>query len=130
MSHSRCFSCMDELSGQTCPTCGLAADVLVVDNPLYLPAGITLNNRYLIGKAIGFGGFGVVYIACDTNLDVRVAVKEFLPKDLAGRSGDHLSLIPYAGGGGDELAYGIQKFMEEAKALAKFQDHPGHRHSV
>lgn len=124
MSHSRCLYCMAELSGQTCPTCGAAVGALI-DNPFYLPTGITLNNRYLIGKVIGFGGFGVVYIAFDTNLDVRVAVKEFLPKDLAGRSGDHLSLIPYAGGGGDELAYGIQKFLEEAKALAKFQDHPG-----
>ena len=124
MSSARCLSCMAELSGSTCSTCGASVSALV-DNPLYLPAGITLNNRYLIGRAIGFGGFGVVYLACDTNLDVRVAVKEFLPKDLAGRSGDHLSLIPYAGGGRDELAYGIQKFLEEAKALAKFQDHPG-----
>ena len=121
---TRCFTCMAEISGPTCPTCGATAGS-IVDNTLYLPAGITLNNRYLIGKTIGFGGFGVVYLAWDTSLDVRVAVKEFLPKDMAGRSGDHLSLIPYSGGGAGDLEFGIKKFLEEAKALARFQDHPG-----
>ena len=121
---TRCLSCMAEMTGSTCPTCGVVAGSLV-DNPLYLPAGIILNNRYLIGKTIGFGGFGVVYLAWDTNLDVRVGVKEFLPKDMAGRSADHLSLVPYSGGGTGDLEFGIKKFLEEAKALARFQDHPG-----
>jgi len=115
---------MSELTASPCPACGADPGSLP-DNQLYLPPGITLNNRYLIGKVIGVGGFGVVYLGWDTNLDVRVAVKEFLPKDIAGRSNDHVSLIPYANKGTDDLQYGIQKFLEEAKALARFQDHPG-----
>jgi serine/threonine protein kinase/uncharacterized RDD family membrane protein YckC len=95
------------------------------DNTLYLPQGYILNNRYLIGKVIGVGGFGIVYVAWDTNLDIRVAIKEFLAKDYAARSADHVSLTPYAGNAREEHALGIEKFVEEAKALAKFQDHPG-----
>lgn len=121
---TRCLSCMSELTSSSCPVCGTALGSLP-DNQLYLPPGTTLNNRYLIGKVIGVGGFGVVYLGWDSNLDVRVAVKEFLPKDIAGRSNDHVSLIPYSDKGTDDLQFGIQKFMEEAKALAKFQDHPG-----
>ena len=63
------------------------------DNQLYFPSGVTLNNRYRIGSVLGMGGFGVVYEALDTNLNVRVAVKEFLPKDIAGRARDHLLTI-------------------------------------
>jgi len=124
MSQPRCLSCMSELTASPCPACGADPGSLP-DNQLYLPPGITLNNRYLIGKVIGVGGFGIVYLGWDTNLDVRVAVKEFLPKDIAGRSNDHVSLIPYSSNGRDDLQYGIQKFIEEAKSLAKFQDHPG-----
>jgi serine/threonine protein kinase/uncharacterized RDD family membrane protein YckC len=92
---------------------------------LYLPQGHVLNNRYLIGKVIGVGGFGIVYVAWDNNLDVRVAIKEFLAKDYAARSTDHISLTPYTGSAKEEHTLGIEKFIEEAKALAKFQDHPG-----
>jgi serine/threonine protein kinase len=84
-----------------------------------------LNNRYLIGKVIGVGGFGIVYIAWDNNLDIKVAVKEYLPKEYASRSNDHISILPYTGGAKDEYSIGAEKFLDEAKALAKFQDHPG-----
>ena len=121
----RCYSCLADMSGgATCPTCGWQSGQ-EPDNNLYLPQGYVLNHRYLIGKVIGSGGFGVVYIAWDNNLDIRVAVKEFLPKELAARSHDHVSLTPYTGNSRDDYSFGVEKFLDEAKALAKFQDHPG-----
>lgn len=121
----RCCSCLADMAGgATCPACGWQPG-REPDNNLYLPQGYMLNNRYLIGNVIGSGGFGVVYIAWDNNLDIRVAVKEFLPKELAARSHDHVSLTPYTGNSRDDFSFGVEKFLDEAKALAKFQDHPG-----
>lgn len=125
-SPNRCYNCMSITADATsaCPSCGWTQEN-EPDSTLYLPMGYLLNNRYLIGKVIGVGGFGIVYVAWDSNLDVRVAVKEFLAKDYAARSTDHISLTVYSGGAREEHNLGIEKFIEEAKALAKFQDHPG-----
>ena len=75
----------------TCPSCGWSASVHP-DNSLYMPVGYLLNSRYTIGRVVGSGGFGIVYIAWDNNLDIRVAIKEFLPKEYAARSADHVSI--------------------------------------
>ena len=121
----RCHSCMSEMEGApACPSCGWQINTVICTS-LYLPAEYILNNRYLIGKVLGTGGFGIVYIAWDTNLDIRVAVKEFLPKEYAARSDDHVSIAPYTGNANEEYSIGLAKFLEEAKALARFQDHPG-----
>lgn len=123
--HSRCLSCMTPLPGASaCPACGVQSGS-EPDNPLYLPAGCLLNNRYLIGRMIGVGGFGIVYLAWDNNLDIKVAIKEYLPKEYAARASDHLSLTPYTGNAKNEYGFGMEKFLDEAKALAKFQDHVG-----
>ena len=120
-----CSGCMMDQSGvRPCPSCGWD-ETSSPDNPLYLPTSYLLNNRYTIGKVIGVGGFGIVYIAWDTNLDIRVAIKEFLPKEYAARSSNHVSITPYTGSAHGDFALGVEKFLDEAKALARFQEHPG-----
>ena len=122
---SRCLACMSDMGGASvCPSCGWQMSS-ELDNALYLPAGHLLNNRYTIGRVIGVGGFGIVYIAWDNNLDVRVAVKEFLPKEYVARSSNHVSIAPYTGSADTDFSLGVEKFLEEAKALARFQEHPG-----
>jgi len=120
-----CPGCMSDMSGaSSCPSCGWDG-TSSADNPLYLPPGYLLNNRYTIGKVLGMGGFGIVYIAWDNNLDVRAAIKEFLPKEYAARSSNHVNITAYTGNASEEFSLGVEKFLEEAKALARFQDHPG-----
>ena len=122
---TRCLACMSDMGGASvCPSCGWQMSS-ELDNALYLPAGHLLNNRYTIGRVIGVGGFGIVYIAWDNNLDVRVAVKEFLPKEYVARSSNHVSIAPYTGSADTDFSLGVEKFLEEAKALARFQEHPG-----
>lgn len=121
----RCYSCMEKTGEDgTCPACGWQ-EGSGEDNPLYLPAGYLLRERYFVGRVLGVGGFGIVYLAWDSNLDVRVAVKEFLPKEYAARGGDRATVIPYSGSAGEEFTIGIDKFLDEAKALARFHEHPG-----
>ena len=48
----------------------------------HLPPG-TRVSRYELREVLGGGGFGITYRAWDSRLHRDVAIKEFLPKDLA-----------------------------------------------
>ena len=74
---------MKPLSSEKCLACGYTFKVPPTH---HLMQGTVLNNRYLIGNAIGEGGFGITYIGRDLNLDMIVAVKEFYPKGFVNRN--------------------------------------------
>lgn len=84
-----------------------------------LPVGFWLNE-YQIESVLGkSGGFGITYLAMDTNLNLLVAIKEYLPSDFAVREG--MSTV-YARSTVDEEAFewGLKRFIEEARNLAQF----------
>ena len=86
-----------------------------------LPPGYKLH-WYEIESVLGQGGFGITYLARDTNLEKQVAVKEFLPTDLAVRTHDS-SVQPLSQGHTDTYGWGLARFITEAQTLAKFR-HP------
>lgn len=96
MIDSICYGCMsDKGIADVCPYCQF--DERSYEQPKYaLPLGYVLANRYVIGKVLGSGGFGITYLAYDKTLKVSMAIKEYLPKSLAMRDGRRLawSLIP------------------------------------
>ena len=94
---------------------------IVSDNPSALPAGTRLGEFELL-SLLGVGGFGIVYLAFDHALEREVAVKEYMPASLAGRTETmHVSLRSQ--GDADTFALGLRSFVNEAKMLARF-DHP------
>jgi hypothetical protein len=86
-----------------------------------LPDGYQLH-WYEIDSILGQGGFGITYLARDTNLDQLVAIKEFLPSDLAVRTQDS-AVHPLSGSHTDTYGWGLSRFLDEARTLAKFR-HP------
>ena len=86
-----------------------------------LPKGYALHE-YRIDSVLGAGGFGLTYLATDGNLNLKVALKEYLPSDFASR-GEDSTVQPKSGNATDTFQWGLQRFMDEARTLASFR-HP------
>jgi serine/threonine protein kinase len=87
-----------------------------------LPAG-TLIGRYQVASVLGQGGFGITYLARDTQLGRDVAVKEYLPAALAVRP-DGSSVLPRSTEVTDDFAWGRGRFIEEGRTLANLHEAP------
>jgi serine/threonine protein kinase len=86
-----------------------------------LPVGTRLGEFEIL-SLLGVGGFGIVYLAFDHALEREVAVKEYMPASMAGRTETlHVSLRSQ--GDAEIFALGLRSFVNEAKLLARF-DHP------
>lgn len=127
MSEVRCMGCMltyEETADGRCPYCGYAEGTPAKE-AYHIRPGSLLNDRYVVGRSIGYGGFGVTYIAWDNKLERRVAIKEYMPSDYATRIPGNLTVTIYDGERHNEFMAGLQKFLEEAQRLSKFQTTPG-----
>ena len=83
--NSICLACFQNTGGlNPCPHCGADA-AHIQASPQHIPPGTVLNRNYLIGKAVGQGGFGITYKAWDLNAWRVVAVKEYYPAGLVTR---------------------------------------------
>jgi serine/threonine protein kinase len=98
-----------------------APDVRPEAPPTALPPGTRLGE-FELRHVLGIGGFGIVYLAFDHALEREVAVKEYMPSSLAGRTATlHVSLRSQSDA--DTFALGLKSFVNEARLLARF-DHP------
>ena len=84
-----------------------------------LPKGYTFH-WYEIVSVLGRGAFGVTYLAKDKNLDRLVAVKEYFPIDFATRETGY-TVHPTQGEHRDLYQWGLDRFIKEARTLAKFK---------
>lgn len=83
----------------------------------------TRIDCYEIGQVLGVGGFGVTYKGYDHTLSCDVAIKEYLPSGVALRTGDGITVAPKSDQDQDFYSYGLDRFLEEARILAKFREH-------
>ena len=120
-----CYNCFQERETKEgpCPYCGFDLAENEKKFPVALRAGTVLNDRYIVGRVLGQGGFGITYLALDTQLNAKVAIKEFMPGEIATRvGGTTVSVMMETRS--EEFAYGAERFQEEARTLAKFIGNP------
>jgi serine/threonine protein kinase len=119
-----CFGCFEEKKNQgRCVHCGYD-NTTPIENPQYLKPGTILNGKFLIGKGLGHGGFGVTYLGFDLNLNIKVAIKEYLPQNYAARTQNKTQITIYPGASTAAFKQGVKKFLDEAKTVAKFNQNP------
>ncbi|MCD8363549.1 MAG: serine/threonine protein kinase [Lachnospiraceae bacterium] len=124
---TRCLNCMSEyeLELGICPYCGYDPDE-PMESSLHMQPGTLLHGRYLVGRALGSGGFGITYIGWDFTLQQKVAIKEYLPSVFATRVLGETQVTVYTNGSNvEQYNSGLEQFVEEACCLAKFQNTNG-----
>ena len=119
-----CPGCMGrwEDTGKPCPRCGFSWETAPAGGR-ELPVFTILAGRYLLGRRIGVGGFGITYLAMDLAEERVTAIKEFFPASLASREGLEVAALP-----GEEGRYfreALRSFRKEADLLSRFTDVPG-----
>ncbi len=122
-----CMGCMTSIENKKayCPYCGFKADA-AEQSPHHLPPETILNGKYLIGRVLGEGGFGITYLGWDLNLDMKVAIKEYYPAGFVTRENTVTTTVtPFSGDKREAYISGLEKFVGEAKSLAKFYILPG-----
>jgi serine/threonine protein kinase len=104
---TRCPGCFSDTGGAApCPRCGF--DPADPGPASALAPGTVLNEQFVIGRVLGKpGGFGITYLALDRALATRVAIKEYLPRDLAVRAADGVTITPHSSGGFQQTAASI-----------------------
>ncbi len=118
-----CYCCMKELpeGAHICPFCGYDNSRPQNDR-LLLPEGSILNGKYLVGKKLGKGGFGITYIGRELQLDIIVAIKEYFPSGLSTRDFNAKSVLISTSGEYDPERFraGEEDFRNEVQRLTKF----------
>ncbi len=122
MRFERCFGCMEKTQDPDgiCPHCGFDA-AHYAEAEYVLRPGTILQGRYVVGKLLGKGGFGITYIGYDMSLDIRVAIKEYYPEGLVGRNAKQSSeLIWYSSKTDARHAKNSREsLLKEARSMAK-----------
>lgn len=95
------------------------SDATVYRNALDLSSTL---GEYRLESVLGIGGFGITYLARDSHLEKQVAIKEYLPGDLAVRALDG-SVVPVSTDHRNDYQWGLDRFIQEARTLARFS-HP------
>lgn len=123
-----CPNCMQDMGrdADICPYCGF--DVAAYRHPqAALPCGTVLRRKYLLGRSLGIGGFGITYLGLNGNTRRKVAVKEYYPAQLAKRVLEgpcKYRVIPLEEEKRSQFLEGMQNYLREGKRLALFREMP------
>ncbi len=116
-----CFSEIEE-NADKCPHCSFEKNNKKY--PTALSEGTILAGRYVVGRVLGKGGFGITYLCYDAKEDKKVAVKEYLPDSLSHRNTGETIVSTYGGESEEHFKKGAQNFFEEARLVSKFNGNP------
>ena len=113
-----CFGCMEQISSYPCPKCGYRPGTGSLSYALQ--PGTILKGRYLVGKVLGQGGFGITYIGIDLQLQRKVAIKEYFPSSCACRKDRTGRVEWYSNATAQEMRQtGQEMVLKEARKMGK-----------
>ncbi len=114
-----CINCMEDKGAETrCPHCGSPEQPSTLSSVQLKPRTL-LCHKYVVGKSLGRGGFGITYLGFDTILARKIAIKEYFPSSLATRNPTHSNVMPLGNTQKEFFANGLKLFIREARTIAK-----------
>ena len=123
---NRCWRCMEDMgSSHICPQCGF--DNAKEKTLTYaLKPNTILHGKYLVGKVLGQGGFGITYIGFDLTLELKVAIKEYFPFKQASRNTNKSCCLSWQDSQSQTNMWkaGCRRFLSEARKMAKINSIP------
>ena len=91
-----------------------------------LRKGTRLIGRYTIEGVLGQGGFGITYLGMDELHEKPVAIKEFFPQGIVTRNIQYQDTVTVTFvGEKDNYEKGKERFLKEARTMAKFSKDEG-----
>jgi serine/threonine protein kinase len=119
------MGCMrNKYEADRCTDCGWA-EATLPDSPAQLAPRTILAEKYIFGRVLGQGGFGITYLAWDMLLSRKLAIKEYFPREICSRGRDSRTVQALSQRSREDFQYGLAKFVEEGRNLARFRDYPG-----
>lgn len=124
LRYDNCPNCFANLNHRTvCGRCNTNIKAIKTYESA-LDTFSVLKDKYLLGKVLGKGGFGITYLAQDIATGTLCCIKEYLPSEFARRSSDGATLVPREKGSKAIQIYehGRTRFIDEADTLNKLRD--------
>ena len=91
-----------------------------------LRKGTRLIGHYTIEGVLGQGGFGITYLGIDELHEKKVAIKEFFPQGIVTRNIEYQDTVTVTFvGEKDNYEKGKERFLKEARTMAKFSKDEG-----
>ena len=118
-----CPNCFQSgYGGVRCNLCGYENKQMTEGRAL--APGIWLKNRYMVGRVLGIGGFGITYLAFDSQTRQRWAIKEYFPAEWASRMPGSNQIAVNSQSKDEYYIHGKEVFADEAKTLLEFKSNP------
>ena len=118
-----CPNCFETGYKDRCELCAYV-NIAYDNNHMLLLPGMMLKDRYIVGRVLGAGGFGVTYLVKDKLNGARMAAKEYLPSAFAVRNGASKEVYPSSVDNTDVFKHGLKVFDREAESLRLFLGYP------
>ena len=114
-----CMGCMEPIDEEgVCPFCGYSSGAM--NPPAYLKPKTVLDSRYIVGRLLSYNGESALYIGSDSNEDMKVFVKEYMPDAICQRDKDSSEIIVNQPSLVQYKNY-MSEFIELNKALIRFR---------
>lgn len=121
-----CMGCMNQIDEKmtVCPHCGFNEATLKQES-YYLNPGTVIGGKYIVGKALSYGGYTVTYLGMDAEKNRKVMIKEYLPSDFSTRSEGDTEVTIYSGDACEQFEQGLTTFLNEANRIEQLQNPQG-----